>query len=277
MNTRPRLLPRVVSHAPGMSREAVHAGCAEQERLVLKYEARLTSAVAQILVDGLPPLEDWVAAVLTTPGPDADGNEGDLVEITPRQHAIEIMEPWAAVCAALKEPSAPDRLDVIVETGQTIGLISFDPEPALPVTRRQAEAANLPGHLLFARGEAFASLTPEPADERSLLEAFVLHRRLVDEQADEVLDALVRKTARSQLEELAGVVLALGPEGDAVSAVTREQSRRLVEGKPMLARKLDRGAIAGATDDGRDILSVPVVVWAKGHVSVQTRELVEGK
>ncbi len=66
------------------------------------------------------------------------------------------------------------------------------------MTRRQAEAANLPGHLLFARGEAFASLVPEPADERSLLEAFVLHRRLVDEHADEVLDALVaRRRARS--------------------------------------------------------------------------------
>ncbi len=73
------------------------------------------------------------------------------------------------------------------------------------------------------------------------------------------------------------MVLSLGPEGDAVSAVTREQSRKLVEGKPLLARKLDRAAIAGATDDGRDILSIPVIVWAKGHVSIQTRELVEGK
>lgn len=233
--------------------------------------------MAQILVDGLPPLEDWVAAVLTTTGPDGEGNRGDVIEITSRAHAIEIMQPWSTVCEALKEPSPADRIDVIVETGKTFGLFSLDPEPALPVTRRQAEAANLPGHLLFARGEAFASLAPEPADERSLLEAFVLHRRLVDEQAEEVLDALVRKTARAQLEELAGVVLALGPEGDAVSAVTREQSRRLVEGKPLLARKLDRAAVAGATDDGRDILSIPVIVWAKGHVSVQTRELVEGK
>jgi hypothetical protein len=276
-NTRPRLVPRVVSHAPGLSRQDIFAGCAEQERLILKYEARLTSLVAQILVDGLPPLEDWVAAVLSTPGPDADGNEGDVVEISPREHAIEITRPWPSVCSALMAPSPPDRLDIVVETGQTIGLVSFDPEPALPVTRRQAEAANLPGHLLFARGEAFASLTPEPADEKSLLEAFLAHRRLVDEQADEVLDALVRKTMRAQLEELAGVVLALGPEGNAVSAVTREQSRRLVEGRPLLTRKLDRGAISGVTGDGRDILSIPVIVWAKGHVSVQTRELVESK
>lgn len=277
MTTRPRLVPRVVSHAPGMSREAIHAGRAEHERLVLRHEARLTSLVAQIVVDELPPLEDWVAAVLTTRTSEPEGSEGVVVEVTSREHAIEIMEAWSCIRGALSEPAPPDRLDVIVETGRTIGLISFDPEPALPVTRHQAEEANLPGHLLFARGEAFASLTPEPADERSLLEAFILHRRLVDEQADEVLDALVRKTARTQLEELAGVVLALGPDGDAVSAVTREQSRRLVKGKPLLARKLDRGAIAGATDDGRDILSIPVIVWAKGHVSVQTRELVEGE
>jgi hypothetical protein len=243
-NTRPRLMPRVVSHTPGLSREAIFAGCAEQEKQILRYEARLTSLVAQLLVDGLPPVEDWVAAVLTTPTTDG---QGDVVEIAPREHAIEIARPWPSICAALKEPSLPDRLDVMVETDETIGLVSFDPEPALPVTRPQAEAANLPGHLLFARGEAFASLAPEPADEASLLE------------------------------DLAGVLLALGPDGNAVSAVTREQARRLLEGKPVLARKLDRGAISGATDDGRDILSVPVIVWAKGHVSVQTRELVESK
>ena len=31
-NTRPRLVPRVMSHAPGLSREAIFAGCAEQEK-----------------------------------------------------------------------------------------------------------------------------------------------------------------------------------------------------------------------------------------------------
>jgi hypothetical protein len=273
-NTRPRLLPRVLSHTPGLSREAIFAGCAEQEQQILRYEARLTSLVAQLLVDGLPPVEDWVAAVLTTPTPDG---HGDVVEIAPREHAIEIARPWPSICAALRQPSLPDRLDIMVETEETIGLVSFDPEPALPVTRTQAEAANLPGHLLFARGEAFASLHPEPADEASLLEAFLTHRRLVDERAEELLDALRRRSLRAQLEDLAGVLLALGPDGNAVSAVTREQARRLLEGKPVLARKLDRGAISGATEDGRDILSVPVIVWAKGHVSVQTRELVESK
>jgi hypothetical protein len=283
-NTRPRLVPRVVSHAPGMSREAVYAGCAAQEQLIIKHEARLTALVAQLLVDGLPPIEDWVAAVLTTPGATGEqgaGAAGDVVEIAPREHAIEIARPWPSIRAALAEPSPTDRLDVMVEHsaagGDLVGLVSFDPEPALPVTRTQAEAANLPGHLLFARGEAFASLHAEPADEASLLDAFLAHRRLVDEQADDLLEALGRRSVRAPLEELAGVLLALGPDGNAVSAVTREQARKLIEGKPLLARKLDRGAISGVTDDGRDILSVPVVVWAKGHVSVQTRELVEGK
>jgi len=276
-NTRPRLVPRVISHAPGLSREAVFAGCVEQEKQILRYEARLTALVAQLIVDGLPPLEDWVAAVLTTPTQGGPGEPGDVVEIAPREHAVEIAQPWPSICAALKEPSVPDRLDIMVETDQTIGLVSFDPEPALPVTRKQAEAANLPGHLLFARGEAFASLHDEPSDEVALLDAFLTHRRLVEEQAEELLEALRRKTLRAQLEDLAGVLLALGPEGNAVSAVTREQARKLVEGKPLLSRKLDRGAISGVTDDGRDVLSVPVIVWAKGHVSVQTRELVESK
>jgi hypothetical protein len=264
----------VISHAPGLSREAVFAGCVEQEKQILKYEPRLTALVAQLIVDGLPPLEDWVAAVLTTPTPDG---HGDVVEIAPREHAVDIAQPWPSICAALKEASLPDRLDIMVETDQTIGLVSFDPEPALPVTRKQAEAANLPGHLLFARGEAFASLHDEPSDEAALRGAFLTHRRLVDEQADELLEALRKKSLRAQLEDLAGVLLALGPDGNAVSAVTREQARKLVEGKPLLSRKLDRGAISGATDDGRDVFSVPVIVWAKGHVSVQTRELVESK
>jgi len=137
-NTRPRLVPRVVSRAPGMSREAVYAACAEQEKLILKYEARLTALVAQLIVDGLPPIEDWVAAVLTTPGPEGERGEGgervhgdDVVEIAPREHAIEIARPWPSIRAALEEPAPTDRLDVMVEHGVAVGdlvsLVSFDP------------------------------------------------------------------------------------------------------------------------------------------------------
>ncbi len=270
----PRMVPRVISHVPGLSPEGLRAGCREHERLILKYETRLTTLVAKILVDGLPPIEQWVAAVLTSPG---DDTEGDLVELAPREHAIEIAEPWPSIHEGLKDPPPPDRLDVIVEANDVIGLVSFDVEPALPVTRKQAEAANLPAHLLFARGDAFAALADEPANEQALREAFEEHRSLLEENSDDLLDHLRVLGARTSLEDCAGVVLALGPDGNAVSAVTREQSRRLVAGKPFLERKLERGAMSGKLEDGREILSIPIVVWAKGHVSVQTREVVETK
>jgi len=33
--------------------------------------------------------------------------------------------------------------------------------------------------------------------------------------------------------------------------------------------------VSGTLKDGRDILTIPIIVWAKGHVSVQTRDVVE--
>jgi hypothetical protein len=273
---RPRLLPRVVSHMPGLARDALVEACKEQERLILEYEPRLTTFVAKILVDRLPTIEQWVAAVLTSSSEEGE-DEGDLVEIAPREQAIEIAQPWPSINAGLKEPPLPDRLDIVVEAHQVIGLVSFDVEPALPVTRKQAEAANLPAHLLFARGEAFASLVEEPANDEALKAAFEEHRSLVDENSEELLDHLRKMSVRTPLAECAGVVLALGPDGNAVSAVTREQSRKLVAEQPFLARKLDRGSVSGRMPDGRDILCIPIVVWAKGHVSIQTREVVEAK
>ena len=283
--TKPRMLPRVVSHAPGVEREALIEACKEQERLILEYEPRLTAFVAKIIVDHLPAVEQWVAAVLTSPtGDDGDAgdksdpdDEGDLVEVAPREQAIEIAEPWPSIHSGLKEAPLPDRLDIVVEAQGVIGLVSLDVEPALPVTRKQAEAANLPAHLLFARGDAFASLVEEPADDKALKAAFEEHRKLVDENSEELLDHLRMLSVRTPLKDCAGVVLALGPDGNAVSAVTREQSRKLVAEKPFLARKLDRGSVSGKMRDGRDILCIPIIVWAKGHVSIQTREVVEAK
>jgi hypothetical protein len=270
---RPRTLPRVIAHPPGLGQEQLLEACRLQEQLVLRYEARLTALVAKILQDKLPPLETWVAAVLTSPLP---GDEEDLVEITPREQAIEIAQPWPSIDRVLREPSLPDRLDVMVEAMQVIGLLSVEVDPALPVTRKQAEAANLPPHLLFAKGEAFASVGEEPADEKTLVAAFQAHRALVDENSDELLDRLRITAARTALGECVGVVLALGPEGNAVSAVTREQAAKLLAEKPFLARKLARRS-PGTLPDGREILSIPIVVWAKGHVSVQTRDVVEVK
>jgi hypothetical protein len=163
----------------------------------------------------------------------------------------------------------------IVEARQVIGLLSVDVDPALPVTRKQAEAANLPAHLLFARGEAFASVGEEPANEPALIAAFEAHRTLVDESSDDLLDRLRTTGVRSALSDCVGVVLALGPDGSAVSVVTREQANKLLTEKPFLARKMARKGSSGTLADGREIIAMPVVVWAKGHVSVQTREVVE--
>ncbi|HEY5240989.1 MAG TPA: hypothetical protein VIJ22_05975 [Polyangiaceae bacterium] len=269
---RPRTIPRVISHPPGLSREGLVEACKVQEQLIVKYEARITGMVAKILQDKLPPIEEWVAAVLTSPGPD---DEEDLVEIAPREQAIEIAQPWPSIDRGLRDTPLPDRLDVIVEAMQVIGLVSIDVDPALPVTRKQAEAANLPAHLLFARGEAFASVGEEPADGKALQAAFEAHRELVDENSEDLLDRLRTGGARTPLRDCVGVVLALGPEGNAVSVVTREQAAKLLAEKPFLARKLARKGSPGKLGDGREIIAIPIIVWAKGHVSVQTREVVE--
>jgi hypothetical protein len=129
--------------------------------------------------------------------------------------------------------------------------------------------------LLFARGEAFASVGEESADLKSLQAAFEAHRALLEENSDDLLDRLRTTSVRTPLEECTGVLLALGPDGNACSAVTREQALKLVAEKPFLARKLARRGSPGKVPDGRDIVSIPVIVWAKGHVSMQTREVVE--
>jgi hypothetical protein len=272
-DVRPRLIPRVVSHQPGVPREEIFEACKRHEQLVLKYEARLTAFVAKILQDKLPPIEQWVAAVLTSSDPGVV--EDDLVEIAPRDQAIEIAEPWPSIAKGLREPPLTDRLDVMVETSNVIGLVSMEVEPALPVTRKQAEAANLPAHLLFAKGEAFASVGEEPGDGQALLAAFEAHRKLLEDNSDDLLDRLRSTSVRTPIEECTGVVLSLGPDGNAVSIVTREQARRLVVEKPFLERRLERRTSPGTLSDGREIIAIPIVIWAKGHVSIQTREVVE--
>jgi hypothetical protein len=271
-SVRPRTLPRVVSHQPGLPRELLLEACREQQALIQKYEARLTAGVAKILQDKLPPVESWVAAVLSSaPGSD----EEDMIEMAPREQALEIAEPWPSIHKCLLETPLPDRLDVIVEAMGVIGLLSIDVEPALPVTRKQAEAANLPAHLLFAKGEAFASVSDEPADTESLVAAFLHHRTLMEDHSEELLERLRTTAVRTPIAECTGVILALGPDGNAVSVVTREQATKLLADRPFLTRKLARRGSSGTVDDGRAIITIPIVVWAKGHVSLQTRDVVE--
>jgi hypothetical protein len=267
----PRAIPRVLSHLPGMTREAILEAAQEHERLIDLYEPRLTAQVAKLLHDKLPPLETWVAAILTSP---VEGDEEDLVEIAPRDQAIDVAKPWHSIHAALQEPPAPDRLDIIVEAKLAIGLVSFDVEPALPVTRRVAEAVNLPPHLLFAKGEAFASVGEEPAAIETLLAAWQEHQKLLEDQSDELLDRIREKSGNRPLDQCAGVVLSLGPDGHATSVVTREQALKVVSHEPFLARKLGRPTPPWKLPDGRSAVSIPIVVWAKGHVSVHARDVV---
>jgi hypothetical protein len=254
-----------------MSRDAVLEAAREHERLIGHYEPRLSALVAKVLHDRLPPIESWVAAILTSP---ASGEESDLVELLPREQAIEVAQPWSSVEAALQVAPLPDRLDIVVEARQAIGLVSCEVEPALPVTRRQAEAINLPPHLLFARGEAFASVGEEPAAVESLAAAWEEHRRLLEERSEELLDGMCEQAVEGALVQCAGVVLSLGREGHATSVVTREQAVRVVAHEPFLVRKLTRPSPPWKLPDGKDAVTVPIVVWAKGHVSVHARDVV---
>jgi hypothetical protein len=267
----PRAIPRVLSHLPGMTREAIVEAAKEHERLIDRYEPRMTALVAKILHDKLPPIETWVAAILTSP---VEGDEEDLVEIAPREQAIDVAKPWHSIHAALQEPSLPDRLDIIVEAKLAIGLVSLDVEPALPVTRRVAEAVNLPAHLLFAKGEAFASVGEEAVQVESLMAAWEEHRKLLEDQSDELLERIREKTVNKPLDQCAGVVLSLGPDGHATSVVTREQALKVVAHEPFLARKLTRPTPPWKLPDGREAVSIPIIVWAKGHVSVHARDVV---
>jgi hypothetical protein len=268
---RPKAIARVLSHSPGMSQEDIANAAREQERVIAEYEPRLTAMVAKIIADKLPPVETWVGAIFTTEDEDDDGV---LVEVTPRDQAIDATKTWTAIEKGLRAPPLPDRLDIVVEAQLVVGLVSIDVEPALPVTRKQAEAVNLPTHLLFAKGEAFASVGDESSTYETLLAAYREHKRLVDEHSDELLEKLREASVRDPLDECAGVILALGPDGNAVSVVRREQAMKLIAEKPFLERKLTRPASTDELDDGREILSFPIVVWAKGHVSVQMRDVV---
>ena len=268
---RPKAIARVLSHAPGMSQEDLASAARQQERVIAEHEPRLTAMVAKIIADKLPPVETWVGAIFTT---EDEEDEGVLVEVTPRDQAIDATKTWSSIEKGLRAAPLPDRLDIVVEAQLVVGLVSVDVEPALPVTRRQAEAVNLPVHLLFAKGEAFASVGDEPSTYDTLLAAYHEHRRLVDEHSDEVLDKLREASVRDPLDACAGIILALGPDGNAISVVRRDQAMKLVAEKPFLERKLTRAPSVDELDDGREVLAFPIVVWAKGHVSVQVRDLV---
>lgn len=271
----PPIESRLITPPPGMTHDEIYA--LERRvhlRLIIENEARLSGMAARILIEKQGPIDRWCAAIF-----DADPENGSPeveVHVAPREMAIESLGTgkWAnETRGRLAVPYLPDRLDVIVEAQMMLVLASAEIFPAFPVTRAQAEAMNLPVQLLFAKGDAFLSVGEAHPEEGVLVDAVKAHNDLVEESLHELLVAAIKAMQKHDLRDCAGVVLALGPEGHAVTVVPRDMARRLVAHEPFLARKLDRPSREFTVQrTGEQRLSVPVVVWARGHVSVQARD-----
>jgi hypothetical protein len=266
----PLVVPRLVAPGPQMTDEQLKEARKEQIRLIAEHEVTLSARIARTIHERSAPVEEWVGAVMST---DDDG--GPFVGIAPREHAIDLVQLWKQMEEALRKPYLPDRLDCIVEAHLSVMLLTLDVDPALPVTRRQAEAANLPLDLLFAKGRAFTSVREEPVDDDVLLEAAREHRRLVDEQSELLIESAVDAVRKHAFESCAGVILSLGEKGEAVTVLPREKARKIVADHPYLARRLERPSRKRPLPDGRAALALPIIVWAKGHLSVTFRDFVE--
>jgi hypothetical protein len=268
----PPAVLRVLSLPDGTSEEAVAEARREQAHLLEEHEPKLTSLVAKIVHERLPPIESWVGVILSSPAPD---DPELFIDVGPRELGLEAAKVWPAIYQALRQPPLPDRLDVMVEAKGLVLLLSLDVEPALPVTRGQAEAINLPVELLFAKGDAFTSVRGGPVEDRELLAALLEHKRLLQEYGDELLEDARKASFTHGLGACAGVVLSLGEGGRAVAVVTRDKAKRVVAQHPFLARKLERPPRVGRLTTNRPFTTLPIVVWAKGHISVLSRDLVE--
>jgi hypothetical protein len=271
--THPPILTRLITPPPGMSDADAYA-MERRVHLVLLIENlfKLSAQVARLLIEKQGPVENFCGAVF-----DKDEESPDVVvHVAPRELAIESLGdgPWGSETRErLAVPFLPDRLDVIVESQMMLVLASVEVFPAFPVTRAQAEAMNLPAQLLFAKGEAFVSVGEATVDDASLLDAVEAHNELVEDSMEEIFTEAVKAMRKHDLRQCAGVVLALGPEGHAITVVPREMARRLVAHEPFLARKLDRPAREFTMPkSGDERFGFPIVVWAKGHVSVQARD-----
>ena len=264
---------RTVTYPRDVPRRNVAPACRELARLARAHEGLLHAMAAAVLLGGAAPLEVCVGVVLTSPGPDG---EEPLVRVVPREAALEIAHGWTDVRRALAGPSAPGRLDLLLEAGCVLGVASLDLDLTLPVRRGQAEGMHLPARLLFAKGAAFASVRDEPASVDTLRAAWAEHGRVLDRREDELVEEL--GAAAREPGECAGVVLSFGGENEAVAAVSRSEARALVSAlvsaHPALARRVDQCG-DGATGAAEHV--VPVVVWAGGHLSVRKRRVAVGR
>jgi hypothetical protein len=272
----PPIESRLITPPPGLTRDEIYA--LERRvhlRLIVEHEARLSAMAARVLMERQGPIEKWCAVIFDA-DPEAGAPEIE-VHMAPRESAIESLGTgkWGSETRdRLAVAYLPDRLDVLVEAKMMLVLASAEIFPAFPVTRGQAEAMNLPAQLLFAKGDAFLSVGEAKPDEPTLAAAVKAHNDLVEESMQELFVEAIKAMQKHDLRDCAGVVLALGPEGHAVTVVPREMARRLVAHEPFLARKLDRPARRFTIQrTGEDRLGLPIVVWARGHVSVQARDV----
>lgn len=266
---------RLLTPPPGMSPDDAYA--LERRvhlKLIVENEAKLSGKVARMLLEKQGPIEGWCGAIF-----DADPENGqDQIEvhIAKRDFTIDSLGdgPWGSETRErLAVPFMTDRLDTIVEAQMMLLLASIEVYPAFPVTRAHAEAMNLPPQLLFAKGEAFLTVGEAVPDEEVLTDAVNVHNELIEENMQELFMEAIKAMQKHDLRQCAGVVLALGPEGHAITVVPREMAKRLVSHEPFLARKLDRASREFKVPrTGEMRLGFPIVVWAKGHVSVQLRD-----
>jgi hypothetical protein len=270
--THPPILTRLLTPPPGFTDAQTYAMEREVHiPLIAKSLFKLSAQVAHVLLRGEGPIENWCGAIF-----DADAEIPEVVvALATRATTIESLGEgnWASETRErLAVPHFYDRLDTICESKMMLVLASLEVFPAFPVTRAQAESMNLPAQLLFAKGEAFAAVGEIVPSDEALLEVINAHNELVEDNLDEIYTEAVKAMRKHDMRKCAGVVLSLGPDGSAVTVVPREMAARLVAHQPFLARKLERPSREFTTVDGEERFAFPVVVWAKGHVSVQTRD-----
>jgi hypothetical protein len=250
-----------------MPPEVWRPACQKLARLPHEHEARLTGLLAAMLASRPEPVEHWAACVLTSRDEEAPPGAGPAVGLFPRSDTREMFAEMKGIQRVLRAPPLPGRLDVLLEADLVVGVSSCDLAPALPVTRAQAGAMHLPARLLFAKGAAFASVGAGPVDARTLEAAWVEHRRVLHEHLLDLAEACAvaleagAAGGEDEDDDLAGVILSLGDEARVATVVPRVQAARLCAGHPALARRI-AARVEGV---------LPIVVWAAGHLSVQTR------
>ena len=267
---RPRTIPRVISHPPGSRRRSSSRPAGEQERSSRKYEPRLTAMVAKILQDKLPPIETWVggrahvAEAGGRGGPRRDRRRASRPSRSPSRGRRS-----TGACASRRCPTASTsssrrmhghraRLD-----GRGPGAAG-DPqagrgrEPPGAPALRQGRGVRVGGRRAGGRQGA-----PRRPSRRTGASS--------DENSDELLDRLRDHRRPHPARGVRRGRPGARPRGQRGARSSRASRRRSSWRTSRSWRASSRRTGSpGKLADGREIIAIPIVVWAKGHVSVQT-------